>query len=283
MENQSLLLTLGVGVFASAALFFLFHKGVRWSSKLSALLSILIVQSVYIPLAALNWAGLDVFAIHFGFFTMAAALPGIIAGSGDATFPKTGATVGKNNRFHWVPLTIAGFFVVLAMVDATIITLANKGASSDFIKTFLPESKRDSAKNVTSAFPGTVSNDFQKKYDQYNNYLSQLKAQTERGWKISDGWLEKPYVGKPTLFRIKVVDKMGQAVAGGKVQVSFLRPSNKALDQRFDLPETALGIYGMPLELPAPGLWAVMLVVNRGDEIHEVKGETWVEDAVSVH
>lgn len=277
MENQSLLLTLGVGVLASAALFFLFHKGLRWAGKLSALLSILIVQSVYIPLAALNWAGLDVFAIHFGFFTMAAALPGIIAGNGDAAFLKAGATVGRKSRFHWVPLTIAGFFVVLATVDATIITLANKGASSDFIKAFLPEPKRDSAKNVTSAFPGTVSNDFQKKYDQYNNYLSQLKVQTERGWKISDGWLEKPYVGRSAMFRIQVADKLGQAVTGGKVQVSFLRPSNKALDQRFDLPETAPGVYGMPLGLPAPGVWAMVLVVNRGDEFHEVKGETWVE------
>ena len=78
MENQSLLLTLGTGVLASFVLFFIFYKVLRQSSKISALLTILIVQLVYIPLAATHWDGLDVFAIHFAFFTMAAAGLGII-------------------------------------------------------------------------------------------------------------------------------------------------------------------------------------------------------------
>ena len=276
MENQSLLLTLGVGVFASSALFFIFHKGFGWAGRLAALLSILIVQSIYIPLAAMNWAGLDVFAIHFGFFTMAAALPGIIAGNGDAQ-PASVDANGKKRRFHWVPLTIAGFFVILATVDATIITLANKGASAEFIRQFLPEPRRESAVNVTSSFPGTVSNNFQKKYDQYNNYLTQLKTQTERGWKIGEGWLTKPYVNQPSMFRIKVTDKADQPVTGGKVQLSFLRPPNKALDQQFQLQETVPGYYEMPVSLASPGLWNMVLTISRGEEFHEVKGETWIE------
>lgn len=278
MENQSLLLTLGLGVFASSALFFIFHKGLGWSGRLAALLSILIVQSIYIPLAAMNWAGLDVFAIHFGFFTMAAALPGIIAGDRGTQSVAVGAN-NKKRRFHWAPLTIAGFFVILVIVDAIIITLANKGASAEFIRRFLPEPRRDSAINVTSSFPGTVSNNFQKKYDEFNNYLSQLKLQTERGWKISEGWSTTPYVNQPSVFRIKVTDKTDQPVTGAKVQLSFLRPSNKALDQQFQLRETAPGYYEESVNLSAPGLWNIVLTVNRGEEFHEVKGDTWIEVA----
>lgn len=269
MENQNIAFTLGVGVLAALALFVLFFKVLKRSGKLASLLTFLVVLTVYVPLAVLYWAGLDVFAIHFAFFTMAAILPGVIAGNRHGT----NADVG---RLHWGPGIIIGFFMILVVVDSTIITLANSGASADFIRKFLPEPRRDSAQNVTSAFPGTVSNDYQKKYDLYNNYISQLKIQQERGWQVADGWLEKPQPNKVSMFRIHVTDKAGQAVTGGEVQVSFLRPSNKALDVTFELPEAAPGFYGQPVELPAPGVWDMVMTIKRGDEVHEVKGETWV-------
>lgn len=269
MENQSLLLTLGVGVVASFILFFAFYKGLRWTGKLAALSTILLVQAIYIPLAATHWAGLDVFAIHFAFFNMTAVVLGIIVGGQNDQ--------AKGGGFHWIHGVLIGFFMILVIVDSTIISLANTGASADFVRKFLPDPQRQSAQNVTSAFPGTVANDFQKKYDKYNNYIGQLKTQSERGWKVSDGWLEKPYLNKPTLFRLHVVDKEGQAVTGGKVEISFLRPSNKGLDIRLELPEAAAGYYGVPVNLPAPGLWTMVISVNRGEEVHEVKGETWVE------
>lgn len=267
MENQNIALTLTVGVLVSAALFFLLYKGLKRPGKLSALLTILVVQAIYIPLAAMNWAGLDVFAIHFGFYTMTAVILGILITHRDE----------RGGRFHWGLGIIIGFFLILAMVDATIITLANSGASADFVRRFLPEPQRESATNITSAFPGTVAYDYQKKYDLYNNYMTQLQTQRERGWKLADGWLEKPQLGKPSQFRIHVTDKAGQVVAGAQAEVEFMRPSNKQLDQRVVLPEVAPGFYGMPLQLPAPGQWDMVITVARGDEVHEVKGETWVE------
>lgn len=268
MENQNIALTLGVGVILASALFFLFYKGLKRPSKLSALLTILVTQAIYIPLAAMNWAGLDVFAIHFAFYTMTAVLLGVIVGHNE----------GGGKRFHWGIGIIIGFFMILVVVDSTIITLANSGASADFIRRFLPEPQRQSAQNVTSAFPGTVANDFQKKYDLYNNYMAQLQTQQERGWKIADGWLEKPQFGKASLFRLHVTDKAGQAVTGGKVEVVFLRPSDKQMDRQLQLTEAAPGFYGTAVELPAVGQWNMLITITRGDEVHEVKGDTWVED-----
>lgn len=273
MENQSLLLTLGVGVLASFILFFMFYKVLRWSGKLAALLTILIVEAVYIPLAATHWAGLDVFAIHFAFFTMTAAGLGIIASN------KANADPTKTGRkgIHWVPATIIGFFLILAAVDSVILTLANKGASASFVKTFLPEPQRQSAQNVASAFPGTVSNDFQKQYAQYNNYLKQLQTQSDRGWQVKGGWSTKPFLGKPTDFSIQVLDKTGQPITGASVNVAFMRPANKAMDVDMDLQEISPGTYALPINLAAPGRWDMVLLVSRGEDMHEVKGETWIE------
>lgn len=272
MENQNIAFTLGVGVLAAFALFFLFYKVLKRPGKLASLLTFLVVLSVYVPLAALHWAGLDVFAIHFAFFTMAAVLPGIIVGS------RRGGSQADSGRFHWGPGIIIGFFMILVVVDSTIITLANSGASSDFIRKFLPAPQRDSAQNVVSAFPGTVSNDYQKKYDQYNNYIAQLRTQKERGWQVADGWLEKPQPGKPTRFRIHVTDKAGQAISSAKVQLSFLRPSNKTLDVSLELLETEPGFYAQSVSLPAQGAWTMVLSIQRGEDTHEIKGETWVGD-----
>ncbi|MBU0656769.1 MAG: FixH family protein [Gammaproteobacteria bacterium] len=270
MEHQNIALTLGVGVLISSALFFFFHKTLKRPGKLSSLLTILVVQAIYIPLAATHWVGLDVFAIHFAFYTMTAVLLGVVVGSREG---KTGG-----GGFHWGHGIIVGFFMILVMVDSTIITLANSGASADFIRRFLPDPQRESAKNVVSAFPGTVSHNFDKKYDLYNNYIAQLKTQKERGWKIGDGWLEKPVLGKTSLFRIQISDRDGQAVTGGKVVVSFLRPSDNKLDVQLELPESAPGHYGLPVQLPAPGMWGMVITVTRGEEVHEIKGETWVEE-----
>ncbi|WP_308873244.1 hypothetical protein [Thiothrix subterranea] len=94
MENQNIAFTLGVGVLAALALFVLFFKVLKRPGKLASLLTFLVVLAVYVPLAVLYWASLDVFAIHFAFFTMAAVLPGIIVGN------RRGSDV-DGGRLHW--------------------------------------------------------------------------------------------------------------------------------------------------------------------------------------
>jgi nitrogen fixation protein FixH len=148
-----------------------------------------------------------------------------------------------------------------------------------FLPTPKPKPHHEPVKMVESTFPGTVSNDFHEQYTQYNSYIAQLETQKERGWKVLDGWVEKPIVGKPALFRIQVVDKGQKPVSGGLVHISFLRASDKNMDVAFDLPETAPGFYGMPLSLSAPGSWSIMISIRRGAELHEVQGATQVGTA----
>ncbi len=282
MNNLSLLTTLGTGVLASFLLFFLFYKVLRWNNKLAALLTILIVQLVYVPLAVIYWAGIDVFAIHFAFFAMSGYGLGIIT-SHHANRERLDARLGraadgKQGWFHWGPATIVVFFLILATVDGVIITLANKGASSDFMARFLPEPRGGG--EISSAFPGPVPHDFKQKYEQFNNHLAQLEVQRERGWQVvTNGWQPAPEVGRPAVFSIQVTDKEGQPVSGAQVEVSFLRPSDKRLDKHFTLAEGSAGAYGQQVQLDAPGAWTVLLVIRRGEDVHEVKGQMQVAAA----
>ncbi|SKA78677.1 Nitrogen fixation protein FixH [Thiothrix eikelboomii] len=280
MENYSLLTTLGIGVFASFALFFLFYLGLKWNSKLAALVTILLVMGVYIPLAATHWAGVDVFAIHFAFFVMSGYGLGIITSHRshrqrlEAKLGQT-STQPKKGWFHWAPAIIVVFFIVLATVDSIIITLANKGASSEFMARFLP-APRFTSSPVTSVFPGAVPHDFKEKYAQFNQHLDQLEVQRERGWQVLNGWQQTPRAGQAAVFSISVTDKAGQPVSGAQVEVRFLRPADKSKDKQFTLPESNLGTYGQSVQLDEPGSWTVVLRIQRGDEVHEVKGTTHV-------
>lgn len=283
MENQSLLLTLTTGTVISFILFAVFYWVLKLSSKLASLLTILVVELVYIPLVAFNWPGLDVFAIHFAFFTMVPYGLGMITSQRDnqqrydQLHNVSNPTSAKKWRIHWVPTIIISFFIVLACVDATIITLANKGASPDFMKRFFPEPR--SGEQAASSYPGVISHDFKEKYDQFNTYVTQLKEQGERGWRLTEGWQAKPQVGKDTLFKITLVDKAGQPVTQGKATMRLLRPSNQTLDRAIDLLETAPGQYGNNINLPEPGLWQVVITVQQNNYTHEVRGKTWVQPA----
>lgn len=280
MENYSLLTTLGTGVLASFVLFFLFYQGFKWNNKLAALVTILIVMGIYIPLAATHWAGIDVFAIHFAFFVMSGYGLGIIT-SHRRNRQRLDAKLGqatpqeKQGWFHIAPAIIIGFFITLAVVDSIIITLANKGASSEFMARFLPE-PRFSTGPITSVFPGAVPHDFKEKYSQFNSHIQQLEVQRERGWQVAEGWQEKPRAGQPAVFSISVKDKSGQPISGAQVEVTFLRAADKTKDKAIALPESTAGTYGQSVQLDEPGSWTIVLRIKRGEEVHEVKGTTQV-------
>lgn len=280
MENYSLLTTLGIGVLTSFALFFLFYLVLKWNNKLAALVTILLVMGVYIPLAATHWAGVDVFAIHFAFFVMSGYGLGIITShrSNRQRFDvKLGQTEAqaKKGWFHIAPAIIILFFLTLAVVDSIIITLANKGASSEFMARFLP-APRFSSGAVTSVFPGAVPHDFKEKYAQFNQHIQQLEVQRERGWQVLNGWQATPRAGQAAVFSISVTDKAGQPISGAQVEVRFLRSADKAKDKQFTLPESTMGTYGQSVQLDEPGSWTIVLRIQRGDEVHEVKGTTQV-------
>ena len=265
---SNLLVSIGVGVGLAFVGFFLLYKFTRLSGKHVAAIMIAAVIGIYVPVSIVSWPGADVFAIHIALYVITPYALGVITSNWEARRHEE-----RDGRwFHWGPITLVLFFVGLVIVDATIITLSDKGLSEKMAGVLLPDPRAGG--EVSSFFPGTVSHDFQKKESLYNEYLRQLEAQEARGWQVSKGWVQEPVAGQPATFRVQVLDRDGIAVDNAEVTLDLLRPSDKRRDVRYVLEPVGAAVYEREITLPLPGIWNVVIEVIRGDEVHENRGMT---------
>ncbi len=235
---------------------------------------------LYVPLAATHWAGIDIFAIHFAFFMMIPYGLGIIAGVREERKKREGVEVLEKG-FHWIPGVIIVFFIILATVDSIIITFATKGIEGDLANIVLPESiSGDAGEGVLSKFTGNVSYDMQDEEERFDAYVKQLKQQKERGWKVDAGWVKSPILKQDSVFRLALQDKAGEVIEGADVKINFQRASQMALDHQHVLIEGEKGSYSKAITFPQPGCWQVQILINKGDDIHEIRGDTEVDEMV---
>jgi hypothetical protein len=59
----------------------------------------------------------------------------------------------------------------------------------------------------------------------------------------------------------------------------FLRASDPRQDQAFVMSEPSPGVYRVELNLPAPGLWSLLLRIEHAGERFELRGSTTVSVA----
>ncbi|HIO93534.1 MAG TPA: hypothetical protein EYG68_11945 [Leucothrix mucor] len=247
MNNIGILYTLGGGTILAFILFFTFYLGLKWDGKKSGFLTVLSMWLLYFPLAFLFWPGIDVFAIHFVFYTMTGYGLGIITNVRSTRMQMEGEET-QGGWFHWGPAIIVTFFLLLTIVDSNIISIAGQYK------------------------PGIVAHDFRQKEGQYNDHQVQLAAQKERGWKVKGGWDKPPLFNVSTPFVINVFDKAGATVAGATVIATFLSTADTDKDFHMELSETSKGVYSKDISLTNYGEWTVLVKVQKGDDIHEIKG-----------
>jgi len=308
MLDINLLYTLGGGSLLTFLVFFVCYKLIGLQGKLAALITAAFMLVLYVPLAAIKWPGLDTFAIHFAFYMMIAYGLGMITGIRAERFKREGKDP-NHKRFHLGPTIIIIFFLTIATVDSFIITFATKGVDGEFAEWLLPEPRvlekalddesreLQAARNkhglddefkafymddertggeIQSKFPGTVAYNLQKREADYNAAMARLKIQKERGWQLMGRWVEPAEQNVPSTFRIKMTDKEGKPVDNATVNVQFLRPADKSKDQKWEFEEIAPGIYAKQMVFADAGLWNVDIRVERGEDLHEVKGKTMV-------
>lgn len=268
---SSLVYSLGIGVPVIILLFWIIYKMSPLKGSQVALIMILLTVIVYFPYGIINWQGVDVFAIHIAFYFMTAYGLGIITGTRETRLAREGKTE-QDDKFQWPPVIIIAFFLVIAALDAVWITLAEKGLDKTIAEFILPKDKN----TVTSFFPGTVSHDFQEKEQIFNDYIAQRELQEKRGWQIKKGWVDTPFSQQDITFKIQVLDKENQAIQDALVKVVFWYPANKAFDQQLEFSEATPGIYQKTINLAAPGCWHMVLIVEKGQDWHEVRARTWV-------
>ncbi|WP_018952736.1 FixH family protein [Thioalkalivibrio sulfidiphilus] len=271
---EHLLIKLSIGVLASFLAYVLVYRMTTLRAYQATLVVIVAMLCVFLPLQIIFWDGADVFAIQLALFVIVPYGLGIITSQWEAS---RGSGRKGGRWFHWAPATIVGFFFVIASVDATIIYLANNGMPSHLVGTLLPE-PRGGAQQVTSHFPGTVINDHFRKETQYSEYLDRVLEQRERGWQVSQGWLQAPRHGQPATFQVKVTDRDGHPLSDVQVYGMFARPSDARDDTGFELQSVSPGVFQGAVALPLPGAWEVFVRVRRGDEVHEQRGMTSVRE-----
>ena len=279
MYNFPLVTTLGLGSLLAFTLFFIFYKLIHLGGKMSALVTAACMLLVYIPLAVIYWEGIDVFAIHFAFFMMIPYGLGIITG----VHEERRETEGELKKgVHWIPASIIVFFLSIAVVDSFIISSATSGLDNALAKVLLPKAKSDEVSgNISSKFTGAVSNDNQDEEKRFDQYVDQLNQQRKRGWKITGKWVNPPpMMNKPAVFTFIAKDKDGVPIRGASLTTEFRRASDMKKDQMVIFNEAANGVYSASVTLPLAGCWEMKVLLKKGKDTHEIKGQTEIATLV---
>ncbi|MGF1548052.1 MAG: FixH family protein [Thiotrichales bacterium] len=268
-----LVYVLGAGVALEILTFVLLYRWLAWPGKQLALVVGLAAVLIYLPWGVARWRGLDYLAIHLAFFVTIPYVLAIITTTGERT--AADAQTSRRGWFHWGPATLVGFFLVIATVDAIILTLAERGLPGSVAKRVLPEA--GSSERISSFFPGTVFHDYHKKEALYNAYLSGREAQEQRGWRVRKGWTRAAESSRAETFRLEVVDAGGVPISDARVHGHFLRPSDHRLDLAFEMQSRGGGVYEVELTLPQPGRWSLVALIERGQAWHEVRAATTLQ------
>lgn len=266
-----LLTSLGIGVVVAIASFIVLYKLIHFSAAKSGFLSAAIVLGVYVPLAIIFWPGGDVFAIHLSIFCVVPYMMGMITHYREQALDEE----QRKKWFHWIPATFFAFFLVVVTVNMTLVTLSSKGMPPELLQWLLP--KTDGG-GYSSQFPGVISHDYQEKEALYNEYLENLAKQKQRGWKVKQGWLVSPEQNKEAIFQIEAVNKEGRVLTGLNINLKFLRPSNYKMDKEFTMQEVLAGVYQQNVSFESPGNWDVVIMMTKADDVHEIRGDTFVKD-----
>lgn len=270
---NSLLFSLGGGVAGIALLFFALYRLTTLRGYPTAAVVALITLLLFVPWSILSWQGADVFAIHLAFFILVPYGLGIITTQLESERGSKQAPAKR--RWHWFPLTLAGFFSVIAVVNGLLIYLATQGMPAAGIGTFLPEPLHVTT-GITSGFPGTVAGIEDRKQALVVTDINRWRDQERLGWQVRQGWLERPIAGQEAVLQVEIRDQEGQPLVGAQVSGQFLRITDQRLDQVIQLENIAPGHHQARVTLPLEGRWDLVLQIRQDEHLHTAQASTRV-------
>ena len=126
--------------------------------------------------------------------------------------------------------------------------------------------------------PGLVHEDY---YDRGQDFEKNRlkKIARDPGWKMKLDAPETVDLGKPALYRFRVMDKTGIPVTPDSVTFYVYRPSDAKQDFSVPMQEIGKGEYEVEVTYPILGLWDILVSVKNGRD--EYNHPHWVSAGVN--
>ncbi len=213
--------------------------------------------------------GLDEAALHaaaYGLTGYAAALLG-----------KARARRAGGGRLHPAPVAIVAFLGVVVAANVVFVLVAERGLPAGLAERLLP-APRGGGRVEATGFPGALTRGSARRPLAHRARLEALARQRALGWRIEGGWERPPRAGEAAVFVVEARGPDGAPLEGARVEARFVRPGAEGLGRALALAAAGGGRYHGRVALAAPGRWEVTVVVRRGGERFELRGETWVLD-----
>ncbi len=147
-----------------------------------------------------------------------------------------------HNRDWWIPWTFVWAFLLLFVIDGTLVYLA------------------------VSTRSGVVVEQAYERGLAYNQYIAEAEAQKARGWQS-----QVDYDGQQLSFQLTGQD--GQKLQGATVTAQIIRPVHDGEDFSLPLEESAPGVYISPVTFPQPGKWNVRISATWQNQPYQILQE----------
>jgi len=118
--------------------------------------------------------------------------------------------------------------------------------------------------------PGLVDKNYYENAQDYEENLVKYRdARTALGWSYQANFPSNPIINKKELYRLSVVDKVGQPLTAATVTLHGYRPSDASADFQTALSEVGAGIYEGYITYPLKGIWDITVNVLRDEDRYD--------------
>lgn len=152
-------------------------------------------------------------------------------------------TTSLQPRDRWIPRYFVAFFVVLALIDGVMVTIAVRTQTG-----------------VVSKHP----------YEQglaYNQVVKASEAQNKLGWKGTINFL--PIAKKTGTLIFMLKDSDGTILQADNVSVFVTRPTQDGMDFTVELKHVKSGSFESDIKFPLEGLWEARIYAKYGENSYQ--------------
>lgn len=251
-------LTLFGGAFLIAAIYYLLRIfGITnyWRGVISGIVPVV----AYLGLSISHWPGGDVVSMHMAVFLATATVLTLIGGRKS----------GEVKKLHWAPKTLISFFLVLFVIDGTLLFISGQGLPVAVAKWFLPPAK-NTPHPAHTAFSGVVPHG-EEAAKTINQFMASADKQRKLGWVVRLEGLDRLTHGREGVLEVTARGADGQPLREARGGAAFLRPGLAQPEQTVELVETDPGVYRGHVVFSQAGIWVVAVRLQRGADRFELQ------------